>query len=73
MNVKEITESVRQRLLDLSGRLGSRKAAVEELSGHGISSSWMLKFMNGEISNPTVESIATLQRVLAAYEEEKAA
>jgi len=73
MDVKELTEQTKQRLLSLSERLGSRRAAVEQLSGNGLSSSWMLKFMNGEISNPTIESIAALQKALSNHGNAKAA
>jgi hypothetical protein len=64
MNAREIAEKARHDLLGLSTRLGSRRAAVAHLDGCGLSSSWLLKFCNGEISNPTVDSVDRLRAAL---------
>jgi DNA-binding LacI/PurR family transcriptional regulator len=61
MNAKELAEETRQKVLQLADQLGSRRAAVAELIGPNLSQSWVLKFLSGEISNPTIESISTLQ------------
>lgn len=70
MNAREVARQARNQLLDLAEKLGSRRAAAEKLSACGLSSSWLLKFLNGQISNPTIESVATLQAALAKLDNE---
>lgn len=69
MNAREVAEQTRQRLQEVAEQLGSRRAAVDEMSGPDLSPSWLRKFLNGQISNPTIESVATLQAALEAFEQ----
>lgn len=68
MNARDLAEQIRQRALAFAETLGSRKAAAAVLVGPNLSQSWVLKFLNGEISNPTIESIATLQAALEQHQ-----
>lgn len=65
MDILQVTEQTKKDLLDLAEKLGSRRAAVELLANDQLSQSWLRKFLNGEISNPTIGSVAALQRTLA--------
>jgi len=73
MNVREVAEQTRQKMLDLAALHGSRRAAVEALNGCGLSPSWLLKFLNGEISNPTIDSVSALQTALSGLDTQSSA
>jgi hypothetical protein len=69
MDILKHTEAVRERL----HRSRLTHAEIRAASGDELSLSWISKFGRGAIDNPSVQSLALLERTLDALETERAA
>jgi hypothetical protein len=69
MCTREIVESLRTRLLSCQ----HTRQAIAEQAGGVVSVSWVHKFAEGRMTNPTVASLIALESAIDACDERKQA
>jgi hypothetical protein len=58
-----------RRCRHLAKQLGTNTAVIDSLVPHGLSESWLVKFMNETGSNPTIQKLDTLLEALTKVED----